>query len=532
MTQALHIFCKDLRRGWPLLLFWVCLLLLLSQPSFADPLDADQAPVEAGLALSFILIVAGMIGTALVIQSDSLVGESEMWMTIPIEPWSLIAAKTFFVGLFFVLPPAVLQLAASMHFGLPQSRWLGHFFDLALPWAAFLAIAALLAALTRGLAGLFSLMLALVVGPQIIFGIVRQISGQQGGSTIPNGFVSALGLVAAGLLVLQYLTRRRALIALTGLIAIPLAWIYPLEYRMNGVQPLEANLGRLTAAVAPDSGRETFAVIRADPNRPEIAAELRVETRVPSARRTWSLLIGARDAAIEWHDGGSSRAMLGGSWADSSDDPPIDGFAWADGHAPAPRTLSLSIQDEAPFEDFLGRRGRLAGTGRATILLRDGRVLALENRAELRRGGFAARVIDVRFEPPELEVRVRVRQLTRSSGFHVAPVPYLANRSRGEMLPLIAVEDGNSSMSPGLLLSGPWPSAQDYAWRADLSGIAASLSDWVAGAEAIVVFYDLAGYAEVSLQETEIVVDDEPAGPVYANEAEGLARPPLRVTVQ
>ena len=537
MRQALHIFRKDLRRGWPMLLIWAAVLAVLSQPLWVDPLDVERVPRTSGAALPFLLAIAGMIVVALVVQYDSLVGEREFWMTRPIGPWPLMAAKALFIGLFVVLPPAAIQLTAAVRFGLSQDRWLGQFLDLALPWAAFLALAALLASVTKGLAGFSSLFLALLIGPQLVGSILDQVRGRQSGSTIPDGLISALGLAAAGLLALHYATRRRALVVFAGAIVLPLAWMHPIAYRLGSGQQPDRKLGRFNARIAPGPGRESFAIVRPESDRPgyppaRYAALLPARAEVPDAPPDWTFHISSREATIDWEDGGSSSVRLSGPWSAPSMNPPVDGFAWADGHAPRPTMSLLSIQDDAPLYRFLGRKGRLTGAGRATVLKKDIRSLPLQPGAELARGDFAGRVLEVRFDPPKIDIRVRIRKLNHAQWFEVAPVPYLANRSSGELLPLSSSSEGRPSATLPLLLSGSWPGADEHTWSADLAGVAPSLADWVAGAEALIVFYDWAGHVDVGLEETEIVVDQKIAEPRYANDAEGLAQPPLEVSIR
>jgi len=137
-----------------LLALWAGILSLSVVNLWRDPLEGSASAshgIDAGLTM-----LAAMVATAMAVQYDALVGTREFWMTRPIRPWPLFAAKAAFIGLFFVAPPILIQLAALVHYGLPGKLWTAYLLDMAVPWAGRLAFAALLASWTKGLPGVLA----------------------------------------------------------------------------------------------------------------------------------------------------------------------------------------------------------------------------------------------------------------------------------------------------------------------------------------------------------------------------------------
>ena len=57
MKQSLHLFKKDLRRGWPLLLLWAAVLGVQAIPVWQEPLDAeDFGQNTGGIELLYVTI--------------------------------------------------------------------------------------------------------------------------------------------------------------------------------------------------------------------------------------------------------------------------------------------------------------------------------------------------------------------------------------------------------------------------------------------------------------------------------------------
>src|SRR5215469_9010053 len=113
MTQALHIFRKDIRHHWPEVL--VSLLLLPAFVWYQSVEWSENFPsfsllqilfsfVNTLLPLSWCLIIVRLV------HEESLVGDRQFWVTRPYEWPSLLAAKLLFLVVFIHLPVFTAQL--------------------------------------------------------------------------------------------------------------------------------------------------------------------------------------------------------------------------------------------------------------------------------------------------------------------------------------------------------------------------------------------------------------------------------------
>ncbi len=443
MRQAFHVFRKDLRRAWPLLLLWAAALLLLSQPLRLDPLDAVDAFPNQGLTQALMLAHAAALAAALVIQEDSPIGQSELWMTQPIPALSLLGAKLAFIGLFVLLPVVSVQVASLASHGYPQQRWAWQFLDLALPWSAYLAVASLLGSLTKGLAGFHCAFLGLLFA-------VLSAPAVKSSLEMPSGFVSTLGLTAAVLLVAHYWTRRRARVALCGLAAPLLAWIYPIDYRFDRDDSVGEALGALHVELTAGPGRERLAVTTSLEGPFERVA-IRVAPRFDDGPSDWRIHFQAH-GDVEWLDGSASPFYVGGAWSVLGEREPEPDLRWA----VAPRTdwQDLVIGGGETAESLLGRRGAIHAGARASVLEAKKLSVPLRPAAEAHRDGFAVRVLEVRRELDDLKLLVRVRSIRSRSSVELGPLAYLVNRSRGEAIPLRREEQGRGFFAAILVLVG------------------------------------------------------------------------------
>ena len=483
MRTILHIFWKDLRCGWTYLVLWVGALGVFGHGVLTDPLDIE-AMQSGGFGMLMFLAVGAVIGTATVIQEDGLADPRGFWMTRPIGPLSLLASKAVFVAVFFVLPFALIHVAALAKFGHPAERLGAVFLDSALPWAAMLAVAALLAAMTRGLPTFSAALLGLVTASSLFPWV--------------EGVASSLGAAAATLLVAQYLTRRRAVIALAGVAASIVAGYNPLDYRFDQAgQQTGPDLGLLEAELTPGPGRAHFAVARPELPGSRRATQVRAVPRFRDAPQDW-VLWGGIDGGIEWLDGaGSTECALRGSWFGSDDAPPIAGLDWAAGLQSTPqREIELLSAD--PPAAFLGRRGRLSASRRMLVFRAVEHALALKTGAEFRYPKIALRLLDVRIDSSEIEILARLRGIA-SERVSASPSPYLVNRSRREAIPLAIQHTNRAGAAVSLVLFSRAVGAREEIWSADLAGIGLSHSEWLAGAEVALLAYEPVGEAELSV---------------------------------
>src|SRR5712691_11720427 len=183
MSERWHILRKDLRRlGWPLMA-WV---LIVAGRMIVATTGAAAAFGNLGLQLtvdnlSVLVTVIDLLMLALLVSwlvhDEPLVGVDAFWLTRPIDPLRLMAAKLVFAAVFLVAAPvagesiAVAAIAGGFHDAVRAAPGLA----LARTWwmLLLLALAALTPSLIRFLlvivvgvaaaAGLMSVFLTLVV---------------------------------------------------------------------------------------------------------------------------------------------------------------------------------------------------------------------------------------------------------------------------------------------------------------------------------------------------------------------------------
>ena len=517
MNQALHIFLKDLRRGWPLLLLWFAILAFWIEPVWRDPLYREKIE-SAGHFQSFLLMLAGMVAAALIIQHDPLVGVREFWMTRPIGKRSLMAAKAIFVVSFVVLPPIVLQFVTLLRYGLPGERWALLLLEMALPWASAVALACLLAAWTRGLPGFFGLLLGLYVAPSLAAGVIPRFRGVGFSMNLLSGFLLTLGLIALALLVLQYATRRRMLGAAIGAALLPIAFlVHPrfdlYTYIHRAVTP---RLLDIRVELSPGPGRETFTAERPGSTAGR-ALDLwfvvgRVET--PPGR---AVEISRVDGEIRWEDGRATPFYATGNWHLSDGPAQPSSLSWPEELGPQSAWRALGVQGDEPFESLLGRSGALRGKATGSVWkLAEFMHLPLEPGAEYGYRSSRVRILEVNSPPGDLRIRLRSRELFDPRGTYPRLQLALANRARGETIPLL-FHDGKGQMFwSGLLAAQPfllrvregvW--SPRTPWGLDETPVDA---EWLADAELLLTYYDSAGIADVIVEAPNLTVDSVESG--------------------
>jgi len=192
MQQILHIFKKDIRRHWPEILISLALLGLyariLTHHTDYDPLHPSYFPwaqISEG-TLPPLMIIFWIFLTIRLVQGETLVGDTQWWVTKPYEWWKLLAAKEIFLLAFIGAPLFLVQLYLLQHAGFAIHS---HFFgvlqmQLALAVILFLPAVAL-ASLTKSLGQAFIVLL-------IVFVLISTVTSQL--SKVPNsGMSSAVG---------------------------------------------------------------------------------------------------------------------------------------------------------------------------------------------------------------------------------------------------------------------------------------------------------------------------------------------------
>ena len=193
MIQFLRIFRKDVRRHWPEILISLALLALYTHhelrlwqtsPEYISIsfflFDLSGRYIPFFLALSWVFLILR------VIQSETLVGDRQWWVTKPYVWWQLFLSKLLFIFVVIWVPLFHVQLLLLHHAGFSVLRNLGRLFlmQFTLPLVLFVFSFAL-ASLTKNLAqALLGVGIFVVV---IIAGLwLDSLSGHMTGDSSPD----------------------------------------------------------------------------------------------------------------------------------------------------------------------------------------------------------------------------------------------------------------------------------------------------------------------------------------------------------
>jgi hypothetical protein len=230
MSQILNIFRKDTRRFWPeiaislaVLAGLVCASRYISRWVLDHPDQGRMIVVFASLSL--LAVASWLLLIVRVIQAESLVGDTQFWITRPYEWKKLLAAKVLFLGVYLYLPLAVAQFTMLKGAGFhPQWHVGGLLYNLLLittyvviPCVALACVTANLARMALTLAGIVACLAGIVAS------LISRIAGTTSGANLPDAtliprvVLLSLCIAAIGL---QYATRRTWLARLV-LLAVP-----------------------------------------------------------------------------------------------------------------------------------------------------------------------------------------------------------------------------------------------------------------------------------------------------------------------
>jgi hypothetical protein len=214
LRQTLHIFKKDVRRYWAIVVLLTGVLAVDAVIQGGEPLYITGAlgRVVGGLGFRGALFsLIAVLATALVVQEDDVSGRASFWGSKPISSGALLSAKLLFVGVFLLGIPlafqalAITQVAPSVAIG-------SHLLQSALFQSAMLVVVAVGAAVTRDLKGTIFVGIGgylILTGASMLltpddFGLVLGMRFQTAHIEEKVWWVGAgLGLVG-----LQYFTRR------------------------------------------------------------------------------------------------------------------------------------------------------------------------------------------------------------------------------------------------------------------------------------------------------------------------------------
>lgn len=212
MIQSLHILRKDIRHLWVDLTLYAGLLVASSVtiPMGWNGANGANAGllVFAGL-LNVLIPLLWLVLIARLIHDESLVGDTQFWITRPYTWASLLGAKLLFILLCLVLPFALAQWAVVLQGGLnPLHSIAGQLLILLVTalivWLPFTVVAAVTSTVQR----MFMSMLAVV----IFWGAALTFIGSTAGRRMPLPFASevfaiVIGGLLIGILLYQYASR-------------------------------------------------------------------------------------------------------------------------------------------------------------------------------------------------------------------------------------------------------------------------------------------------------------------------------------
>lgn len=221
MKLILHIVRKDFRRmRWPLA-GWLTVVLarlgigfsLVLKGGFGGMTDL-QLDSLTGALLALDLLLTFVL-TAMLVQEDALVGETQFWLTRPISGMRLLAGKLTGWFLLLWLPAFAVTLPwwLTCGFGGREIFWAAlEMFALQLAVSAPAAlVAAVTDSLSRFLLWAFVLVFAVGTAPMVLMTLVASRSQIAASLAGVVGGLAVLLLTAVGVLVRQY--RRRGLVS-------------------------------------------------------------------------------------------------------------------------------------------------------------------------------------------------------------------------------------------------------------------------------------------------------------------------------
>jgi hypothetical protein len=159
MDQILHIFKKDVRRHWPEILSCLAILALFTRhelhPWTKRPDSYGFSTYMffySGRVIIPALVIAWTFLIIRVIQSETLIGDRQWWITKPYEWWKLLLAKLLFIFVFISVPLYHSQLFLLHKAGFPvlPYLWSVVLLQISLP-CVLIFFSILLACLTRNL---------------------------------------------------------------------------------------------------------------------------------------------------------------------------------------------------------------------------------------------------------------------------------------------------------------------------------------------------------------------------------------------
>jgi hypothetical protein len=505
MSQLRHLAAVEARASWPILAFTVVIHSLRVLVTEAGPRWFERGGTFTAFdaldwPMALLELLAYALSVSLVVHRDPLVGPRAFWLTRPIAPRTLLAAKLTVCGAALVLAPVLINAGRLAAYGSPASAIVAASIQLALSRGAWLVIFWLLAAATAStiafmIAALGVLLLAfLALAAAIAFiSVGRDVNLQQ--PHVPGlplhdysaSYVGVGALISGGLAVVAWQYRaRRALVtgaAAVGLLVMflfaPWARVPAFAKADAPLTPAWANASQALTVTMPDTAVGRSASFNRDLGGRRFAfldATFQVD-RLPSG---FSTVVVPLTSRLTFPDGRRLEGR-GGPTIDFSPDSQLATIVGSGTAAPfgrlvasrplpaagAARVVVLATSEDP--KSFAGQTARLETT--LEVRLYQHRVagaLRLTSGAAIRHRDDLFEI--VRIVPWHGEIRV----LTRRTAFpSIKPALYsdfaigFHDRARREWLHAPEWHRGIANVPPGLLLALPdYPGAFVAPWGA------------------------------------------------------------------
>jgi hypothetical protein len=268
MNQVGHIFTKDVRRHWPEIAATLGLTGLFGwtmSHQTASSLNAGGPEYLGGvlalaMLLALLLPVSWWVTITRLVQGESLVGDTQWWITKPYEWGRLLAAKILFLATFVLAPLFLAQLWLLWAAGFnPLGHWGGLTLDVALTAAVIvvplMALSTVTKSLSRVTVTILGVLLAMIAGAALIGWLHI---GRMTTSAADEVVYPAMLLLALAAIVLQY--ARRQVWASRGMLAAAVV--------LMGVGAACSTNAGLIAMTYPQNGATAAAAVAYDAQLP------------------------------------------------------------------------------------------------------------------------------------------------------------------------------------------------------------------------------------------------------------------------
>ena len=225
LAQVRHVMAKDISQArWTILLYLTVVALATAHALGWTPLKSGAFDIAM-----YMVVLAGLIVTANVVQADSPIRSDAFWASRPIHPAALLGAKALLVALLVLGVPLIGQAVVLFANEVPGSKFVRLVTESVWVYGVWLLIAMLVGALTRDLKSFTTTL----IGAPVVILLMNTWSMFMYGGTSPAAVTTAkllyvvlliVGVGGAGALLLAlYRTRTAGKLIWVGAIVAVLA---------------------------------------------------------------------------------------------------------------------------------------------------------------------------------------------------------------------------------------------------------------------------------------------------------------------